>query len=71
MSKSDKIEKTFDLRTLEYQLTRGIISQKEYDKYLNELPDDTGNFEEIVIEEEPTEDSPDEDIEEDATAIES
>ena len=68
MSKTDNPEKAFDLRTLEYQLARGTISQKEYDQYLASLPDEEGNFEEVVIEEEPSEDAPEEMIEEGAFA---
>lgn len=49
MSKEKNPEQTFDIRTLDVQLQRGTISQKEYDQYLKALPDDEGNYEEVVI----------------------
>jgi hypothetical protein len=37
MSAAD--DKTFDVRTLERKLRRGLISRKDYEKYLKGLPD--------------------------------
>lgn len=55
MSQNDLNDKKFDVRTLEFFLNRGDISQKSYDQYLKSLPDDEGNSEEVVIKEEPQE----------------
>ena len=55
MSQEKNPERAFDLRTLEFQLQRGIISQKEYDQYLKSIPDEEGNYQEVVIEEDPQE----------------
>jgi hypothetical protein len=60
MSQEKKTEQSFDLRTLDSQLQRGIITQKEYEQYLKSLPDDEGNYEEAVI----TEDFPEAEEEE-------
>ena len=68
MRKTDNPEKKYDLRTLEYELARGTISQKDYDKYLSSIPDEDGNFEEIIIEDEPSEDLPEDMVEEGALA---
>ena len=68
MSKTDNPDKAFDLRTLEYELARGSISQKDYDKYLASIPDEEGNFEEVVIQDEPSEDAAEDVIEEGALA---
>jgi len=42
MSAAD--DKTFDVRTLERKLRRGIISRKDHDKYLKSLPDRAENI---------------------------
>jgi hypothetical protein len=54
---------TFDVRILERKLRRGLISQKEYEKYLKSLPDRSENMASIrfekrssVPDEEPSED---------------
>jgi hypothetical protein len=54
---------TFDVRILERKLRRGLISQKEYEKYLKSLPDRSENTASIRLEkrssvpdEEPSED---------------
>jgi hypothetical protein len=63
MSQEKSPDRTFDIRTLDFQLQRGIITKKEYDQYLKSLPDDEGNYDEVVIHEEPSEsdlDLPDE-----------
>ena len=63
----DKIpEQTFDLRTLEFQLHRGIITQKEYDQYLKSIPNDEGNYEEVVMQEDPEESDQDNDLDEES-----
>ena len=51
-------EKLFDLRTLDAFQSRGVLKPAEYDKYLKALPDDEGNYENVVIEED--EDLPEE-----------
>lgn len=38
-------EKIYDLRTLEYSFHNGLISKKEYESYIQSLPDDEGNYE--------------------------
>lgn len=62
---------TFDVRILERKLRRGLISQKEYEKYLKSLPDRSENlasnrFERrsSVPDEEPSEDMDDDEGEE-------
>ncbi|MCP5468670.1 MAG: hypothetical protein H7A32_05320 [Deltaproteobacteria bacterium] len=40
----------FDLRTLEFALSNGLINQKEYQKFLAELPDFENNVEYIEFE---------------------
>jgi len=41
----------FDLRTLERQLRQKPELKKEYEKFLNQLPDEKNNSEEIDIQE--------------------
>lgn len=55
MSQEKSSERTFDIRTLDAQLQRGAITQKEYDQYLKSLPDEEGNYEEVVIPPDPEE----------------
>jgi hypothetical protein len=64
MSQEKNPERTFDIRTLDFQLQRGIITQKEYDQYLKTLPNDEGNLEEVVMEEDPADSYEDEDEDE-------
>lgn len=33
-------DRLFDVRVLEHRLRRGVISQEQYQKYLDALPDD-------------------------------
>ena len=42
----------FDLRTLETNLRKGLISEKDYKSFLKNLPDEKENTEFIEIEEE-------------------
>lgn len=51
MSSQDNSDRNFDLRTLEYLLARGSITQKEYESFLNRLPDEEGNYETVEIKE--------------------
>ena len=62
---------TFDVRILERKLRRGLISHKEYEKYLKSLPDRSENVAPIrferrssVQDEEPSEDMIDDEEEE-------
>lgn len=55
MPKKDKPEKTFDLRTLDYSLNKGLITQKKYDSYLKDLENDEDNLATIQIKESATE----------------
>lgn len=62
---------TFDVRILERKLRRGLISHKEYEKYLKSLPDRSENTAPIraekrspVPDEEPSEDLEDDEDEE-------
>jgi len=57
MSSKKHEERLFDLRTLDSFLTRGVIKASEYDKHLKALPDETGNYEVVVLEEESEEDA--------------
>ena len=69
MTSQNNPDRNFDLRTLEYLLDRGTITQKEYDAFLKSLPDDEGNFEAVEIpEEEPAQGG--NDTEESAEAVE-
>lgn len=51
MTQEKKSDQAYDLRTLDFQVRRGTITQKEYDQYLKSLPDDEGNFEEVIMKE--------------------
>lgn len=53
-------EKLFDLRTLNAFQSRGILKPADYEKYLKSLPDEEGNYDTVLIEE-------DEDLTEDET----
>jgi len=59
-----KDERLFDLRTLERNLAKGLITQKEYDAYLGKLEDVEDNM--AVIEAEFEEGVLDDDEEEEA-----
>jgi len=48
-------KKLFDIRLLERNIRKGIISPKEYEKYLSTLEDSKEYSEEINLEEEPEE----------------
>jgi len=50
-------DKTFDVRTLDYSISNGYTTEKEYEKYLNELPDEEGNYELVTLEDETAGDS--------------
>jgi hypothetical protein len=43
MNRDDSKAKAYDVRTLERNLRRGLISRKEYEKYLQSLPDRAEN----------------------------
>jgi len=58
MSAKKNDEKLFDLRTLDNFQSRGLVKPADYEKYLKTLPDDEGNYELCVLEE-------DEDLEDD------
>ncbi len=45
-------DREFDLRTLEASLRKGLITEKDYQKYLKDLPDENNNVEAIEWEEE-------------------
>lgn len=61
--------KKYDLRTLEYQMNRGEISSKDYEKYLSGLSDDAENMEEVVLKDDDEAENPylpeNDDLEED------
>jgi len=44
-------EKLFDLRTLDAFQSRGVLKPADYEKYLKSLPDDEGNYDTVLIEE--------------------
>jgi hypothetical protein len=52
MSVKKNEERLYDLRTLDNYLSRGLIKPTEYDKYLKSLPDETGNYELVQIDDE-------------------
>jgi hypothetical protein len=43
--------KKFDSRIVEKNITRGILTSEEYDKFLKSLPDDSDNADWVNIEE--------------------
>lgn len=44
-------EKLFDLRTLDAFQSRGVLKPADYEKYLKSLPDEEGNYDTVLIEE--------------------
>ncbi len=50
-------EGTFDLRILDYSISNGLLSQKDYENYLKSLPDEEGNYEFVQVKEEEEEES--------------
>ena len=51
-----KLETTpLDIRIRDMSLKRGVLSHKDVEKYLKELPDDSDRAEELVVYEEETE----------------
>jgi len=50
-------EKLYDLRTLDAYQSRGVVKPSDYEKYLKTLPDEEGNFEHVVIEEDEVEEA--------------
>lgn len=51
MSFDDAMKKMkFDARMLEYNLKNGVISKKEYEDYLKQIPDSTEMAESIDLE---------------------
>lgn len=51
--------KKFDKRTIEKNLREGVVSAEEWKKFLQSLPDVSGNVDFVVIEEEKGEASED------------
>jgi hypothetical protein len=51
-------EKIYDVRLVQKHIFEGTIKQKDYEKYLSDLPDSSENSEELILE------SPEENIEE-------
>lgn len=47
MAKSEFDERLFDLRVVEKNLRSGLISRKDYDKYLKSIEDDEDNALEV------------------------
>ncbi len=50
MKKSDDF--LFDVRIADRHLRDGVVSKKDYDKYINSLPDMESNSEPLIIEDE-------------------
>jgi hypothetical protein len=48
-------EKNFDTRVVERNIKKGVVSQKDYDVLLKQLPDEKDNFDLIPIEDENAE----------------
>jgi len=42
----------FDQRTLDINLSRGTIKKADFDKYLASLPDEEGNYDHVLVDEE-------------------
>jgi hypothetical protein len=42
-------QKKFDVRLIEKNVTRGVISQEETEKYLKQLPDDAHNVDIVEL----------------------
>lgn len=49
-------ERDFDTRIIGRNINKGVISQKDYDAHLKQLPDDKNNFDLIPIEDENAQD---------------
>lgn len=49
-------DKKMDVRLRDRYLTENVVSKKEIDTYLSELPNDEGNFEVVEDKEESSED---------------
>ena len=45
-------EKLFDSRVVEKNINKGLTTQKDYEKYLDSLADESKNCEEITLEDE-------------------
>ncbi len=43
--------KLFDRRTLELNISRGALKKSDYEKFLHALPDDEGNYESVLVDE--------------------
>ena len=43
----------FDQRTVQFHIDRGHLKRNDFDKFLKALPDEEGNFDTVVIEEDP------------------
>ena len=44
-------ERFFDQRTLEINKARGLIRKSDHEKYLKDLPDEEGNYETVLVDE--------------------
>jgi len=42
----------FDQRTLDLNISRGTLKKAEYDKFLASLPDEEGNYDQVLVDEE-------------------
>jgi hypothetical protein len=42
-------QKKFDIRLIEKNVTRGVVSQEETEKYLKSLPDDSHNVDIVEL----------------------
>ena len=45
-------DKLFDSRTVEKNINKGLVTRKDYEKYLDSLADESKNCEEITLEDE-------------------
>lgn len=41
MATPNKPDEKFDVRVLQHRLRRGVVTEKDYQKYLDALPDDS------------------------------
>lgn len=59
--------RNFDQRTFKRNLEKGVISEADYKKYLDSLPDDAENSEILVIKDDEEDEFYDDELDEEVT----
>ena len=52
-TKENEAERAYDIRILERNIRKGLITRKDVEKYLKSLPDRADNVERMAVEEAP------------------